>query len=91
MHSLSEFCHYFYAVFCNGFSLSNGQVTYNLVSMNGQYPVGTTASFTCDSGYNVVGSNSITCQPSGTWNQQAPNCEQGRNILLFLHYFAYSK
>ena len=72
-----------FVALCSGLSLPNGQATYNPVSINGQYSVGTTASITCDSGYYLKGSNSRTCQPTGTWNQQTPCCQQSKKMLFF--------
>ena len=52
------------------------------MSMNGQYPVETTASFTCDSGYKLKGPNSRSCQATGTWTQRTPDCEQSKELVL---------
>ena len=38
------------------------------------YPVGTTATFTCNHGYSLSSSLSRTCQASGNWNGQNPTC-----------------
>ena len=64
---------------CDVLSLSNGQVCYNHGPNNGQYPVDTVASITCDYGYNLDGSHSRFCQPSGTWNHTA-SCRQGNSM-----------
>ena len=77
-------CKYFHVVLCDGLSLSNGRVSYNQESVNGEYPVGTTASYTCNSGYNLKGPNPRTCQSSGTWTQGSPYCEQSNICLLFI-------
>ncbi|KAI8480409.1 hypothetical protein Bbelb_418670 [Branchiostoma belcheri] len=39
-------------------------------------------SFTCDSGYDLEGSASITCQADGTWNDSAPSCPPVQCPLL---------
>ena len=74
---------YLHVVLCAGLSLQNGQVRYNQASMNGQYPVGTTASFSCGSGYKLRGQNSRSCQATGTWTQTTPECERSKRNLLF--------
>ena len=52
--------------------------------LNGNYPVGTTASFTCDHGYSQSGSSTRTCQDPGIWNQQETNCiESNENHTYF--------
>ena len=53
----------------------NGQITYSLPSVtNGEYPVDTVASFTCNDGYYRLGSGSRTCQTTGSWDQTTPTC-----------------
>ncbi|KAI8482553.1 hypothetical protein Bbelb_397010, partial [Branchiostoma belcheri] len=39
-------------------------------------------SFTCDSGYELEGSASITCQADGTWSDSAPSCAPVQCPLL---------
>ena len=58
----------------------NGHVSYNQGSINGQYPVGTKASFECSSGYRLEGSASRTCQNSGYFNHWT-FCEQSNKKL----------
>ena len=74
----------FILVLCDGLSnyLSNGEVNYNKDPISGQYPVGTTASFTCKSGYSLKGSRSRTCQTSRYWTQWT-FCEQSKVILIW--------
>ena len=55
-------------------SLENGEITYNTSSLNGDYPLYTVASFSCDEFYSREGSSSAICQNSGNWNPQAPTC-----------------
>ena len=78
----ANYCKYLYIV-CDGLSLQNGEVSYNLASMNGQYNQGTAASFTCDSGFKLIGPNSRICGASGTWTQRTPVCEQSKKFLIF--------
>jgi len=35
---------------------------------------GSTAVYSCDTGYNLSGSKTRTCQPDGTWNVAEPSC-----------------
>ena len=48
-------------------NLTNGQV-----SMTGQ-SIGSTATYTCDSGYELVGDDTRTCE-DGVWTGQEPTC-----------------
>ena len=66
---------YIYPVRCAPLSLVSGEVSNTESAENGQYPVDTVASFSCDSGYYQHGPNSVTCQTSGNWNEEAPRCE----------------
>ncbi|XP_078662291.1 sushi, von Willebrand factor type A, EGF and pentraxin domain-containing protein 1-like [Branchiostoma floridae x Branchiostoma belcheri] len=43
-------------------------------AMTGFYYYQDVVEFTCDSGYNLVGSTSTTCQADGTWTAIAPTC-----------------
>ena len=69
--------------------MENGQTNYNKSPVtNGEYPVDTTVSFTCNYGYMRTGSTSSTCQTSGNWTEQSPTCMQGIRITKlswFLH------
>ncbi|XP_019620833.1 PREDICTED: uncharacterized protein LOC109467329 [Branchiostoma belcheri] len=38
--------------------------------------------FTCDSGYNLVGSSTLTCQADATWSAAAPTCTLNQCPLL---------
>ena len=48
-------------------NLTNGQV-----SMTGQ-SIGSTATYTCDSGYELIGDDTMTCE-NGVWSGQEPMC-----------------
>ena len=56
-------------------SLVNGLVKYSKSAEIGRYLVNTVAAFSCNSGYQLNGTNSATCQASGNWNEQTPTCE----------------
>ena len=77
---------YFSVVICEALQLpENGDISYNesLVRNEG-YTVDTLASFTCNSGYNLNGSDSSICRNSGNWNQETPTCDRGKISMLKL-------
>ena len=37
-------------------------------------PFGQTATYSCNTGYNLVGDSTLTCQASGNWSGSAPTC-----------------
>ena len=37
--------------------------------------VGDTATYTCDDGYELIGSSTRTCQSNGEWSESSPTCE----------------
>ena len=49
---------------------ANGQVDHTAGTSLGQ-----TAQYRCNTGYNMVGDNSRTCQASGNWSGSAPTCQ----------------
>ncbi|KAI8507036.1 hypothetical protein Bbelb_154750, partial [Branchiostoma belcheri] len=40
------------------------------------------STFTCDTGYNLVGSSTLTCQADATWSGAAPTCARNQCPLL---------
>ena len=36
--------------------------------------LGFVATYTCDSGYTIVGNNTRECSPDGTWSDEVPKC-----------------
>ena len=39
-----------------------------------------TCSFTCNTGYELTGSDTRTCQSDGSWNGTNSTCERGNNV-----------
>ena len=58
---------------------ANGQVDHSAGTTNGQ-----TAVYSCNTGYNLVGESSCTCQAEGDWSGSAPTCQ---GMLLYYVYF----
>ena len=54
-------------VICWVLNIGAGGVNYNKPQVNGRYPVGTIATFYCNSGYDLSETSSTTCQSSGHW------------------------
>ena len=48
----------------------NGKVTHTAGTTFGQ-----TATCSCNTGYNLVGNSTRTCQASGNWSGSAPTCQ----------------
>ena len=58
------------AVDCGNLTdLANGQVNHTCGTTNGQ-----TATYSCNTGYNLVGDSTRTCQATGNWSGSAPTC-----------------
>ena len=70
-------------VTCTSLSLENGQISYNDSQLNNDYHVDTVATFTCNYGYTLSGSESSTCLTSGAWSQKTPNCTQSNEKKIF--------
>ena len=49
---------------------ANGQVNHTAGTTSGQ-----TATYSCNTGYNLVGNSIRTCQATGNWSQSAPTCD----------------
>ena len=60
---------------------TNGSVHHTAGTTNGQ-----TATYSCYTGYNLVGNSTRTCQASGNWSGSAPTCQgirtYTRNMLI---------
>ena len=72
---------YLYAVVVDCGSLAspaNGQVSLTTTTF------GSTATYECDAGYVLVGGETRTCQESGSWSGQDPECRGIRIIVIQL-------
>ena len=49
---------------------ANGQVNHT-----GETTFGQTATYSCNTGYNLVGGSSRSCQATGVWSGGAPTCQ----------------
>ena len=45
--------------------------------------VGDTATYTCDIGFELIGSSVLNCQDGGTWDNSPPACRRELPIHLF--------
>ena len=79
---------YLFIVTCAPLTLINGDVSYSTSAVYGRYPVGTTASFTCDNIYIRNGLDSSTCNITGEWMDELPTCigDKLNMLLCFLMY-----
>ena len=50
-------------------ALANGQVSHTAGTKFGQ-----TATYSCNTGYNLVGDSTRTCQATGVWSGGEPTC-----------------
>ena len=75
----------FVIVTCPALTVLNGDVSYNTSAADDRYPVGTTASFSCDSTFLPSGPDSSTCDVSGIWNQEPLTCQGNSKNHLLLH------
>ena len=55
---------------------TNGQVSHTAGTTFGQ-----TATYSCDTGYNLLGDSTRTCQADGVWSGSGPTC-QGMLLLV---------
>ena len=56
---------------------ANGQVSHNAGTTFGQ-----TATYSCNTGYNLVGNSTRMCQASRVWSGNAPNCQGNYSVRL---------
>ena len=61
-------------------------MSYNLgdqqSAVDGRYPLETLASFSCNEGYYLSGTEETTCQTSGKWNMDRPECNLGKEMNI---------
>ena len=70
---------------CTSGQLGGGHIGYNdSLESNGEYPLGTMASFTCDQGRNLEGGSSRICPPPRNWNRLPATCRFGTNNTIVL-------
>ncbi len=74
-----------YAFFCEYFSidicfdlplLTNGMISYFGTGSSNNRPVGTMATYTCDTGYTLNGGTTRICESNGMWSGSAPVCQR---------------
>ena len=64
-------CFFLAAVDCGSLTdPANGQVNHTAGTTFGQ-----TATYSCNTGYNLVGDSTRTCQSEGEWSGSAPTCQ----------------
>ena len=61
---------------------ANGQVSHTAGTTFGQM-----ATYSCDTGYNLVGDGNQTCRATGVWSGCAPTCQ---GMLLEIEYYLTS-
>ena len=67
------------AVDCNALTNpANGQVSHTAGTTFGQ-----TATYSCNTGYNLVGDSTRTCEATGMWSGSEPTCQRMLYIRLF--------
>ena len=66
-------------------SPSNGQVILTGIAF------GSTATYACNSGFNLVGNMQRTCQNNGDWSGTQPNCDGNTQNVLISFKLLYIK
>ena len=49
-----------------------------------------TCSFTCDTGYDITGSDTRTCQSDGSWSGNVVVCRRSELLLTYVYTIAWS-
>ena len=52
----------------------------------GMFVVGGTLTFTCDAGFTLTGTGTVTCQPDGNFDAIAPTCGKSYNQIMSIYY-----
>ena len=60
---------------------SNGTVSCSL----GDDGVPSTCSFTCDTGYELTGSDTRTCHSDGSWNGSIAMCRRSELLIMYVY------
>ena len=90
IHSVAKgLCLLFSAGSCKDLELANGEIsfTYDFDPPLPRRPYGTVAVFSCNDGFELIGSEVIGCV-NGTWNETISTCEL--NCKKFLHSLIYN-
>ena len=75
--------HLLLLVFCADPTPENGYINGSQSYL--MYPVDTTVTLLCNSGYTLDGPTSSTCQASGIWFPYPPTCHISNATILFKH------
>ena len=51
---------------------------------------GDTCSFTCNTGYELTGSDTRTCQSDGSWSGMDSVCRRGTYVVMYTCFMIYS-
>ena len=71
---------FFSEIVCPGLDdPANGEVT-----VNGVTP-GDTATYSCNTGYNLVGAETVTCGDDGAWSADPPMCTREFKIFVLCY------
>ena len=62
---------------------SNGQLSYNASQDDGEYPLDTEVTASCESGYSMSGSRVRTCQSDEHWSGEAAAC----HLSIYNHIY----
>ena len=78
-------CFIFLLVSCPSLSDPNNGMINCSLGDNGTLSYEDTCSFTCNTGYELTGSDTRTCQSDGSWSGSDAVCSRGKhNLLLFV-------
>ena len=67
---------------------ASGSVTHTSGTTFGQ-----TATYSCNTGYNLVGDSTRTCQAVGNWSRSAPTCQSmllKSDLILSIHAYIHN-